>query len=188
MADDLGFVNIPYSDPPFEIDSVVSTRSTIFKAKHGQAAIKLRQPIRKNTPGIVLNHPQSGVDRGIHIDGNASGRSCIRISADVVLRMYHAKMLRLTAILWSIPPAWKSPEIGAGLMSAGTISGIRGIRMSHHPELSQCRPRRMSMRGVFTYGVQSVYYVLEGIQERAEYLSYMPERPGIMGFISLAVF
>src|SRR5690625_813807 len=103
MADDLGFVNIPYSDPPFEIDSVVSTRSTIFKAKHGQAAIKLRQPIRKNTPGIVLNHPQSGVDRGIHIDGNASGRSCIRISADVVLRMYHAKMLRLTAILWHIP-------------------------------------------------------------------------------------
>src|SRR5690625_3286040 len=88
----------------------------------------------------------------------------------IVLRMYHAKMLHLTAILWSIPPAWKSPEIGAGLMSAGTISGIRGIRMSHHPELSQCRPRRMSMRGVFTYGVQSVYYVLEGIQERAEYL------------------
>src|SRR5690625_145543 len=32
MADDLGFVNVPYSDRPFVIDSVVSTRSTIFKA------------------------------------------------------------------------------------------------------------------------------------------------------------
>src|SRR5690625_4014457 len=105
----------------------------------------------------------------------------------IVLRMYHAKMLHLTAVLWHIPPAWKSPEIGAGLMSAGIISGIRGIRMSHHPELSQCRPRRMITKGAFMYGVQSVYYVLEGIQERAEYLSYMPERPGIMGFISLAV-
>src|SRR5690625_5384617 len=103
----------------------------------------------------------------------------------IVLRMYHAKMLHLTAILWSIPPAWKSPEIGAGLMSAGTISGIRGIRMSHHPELSQCRPRRMSMRGVVTYGVQRVFYVLEGGEGRAGCRSLMGARRWAVGQIRL---
>lgn len=82
MADDLGVVSIPFSETPFEIDSVITTRSTVFKAKNGQTHVKLREPIRRNAPGIVLAHDQSGIDRGVHIDGNDTGRSCIRIAAD----------------------------------------------------------------------------------------------------------
>src|SRR5690625_209723 len=82
MADEHGIVMIPYSEIPFEIDAIATTRPTVFRAKNGMASLKLREPERRNSPGILLAHDQSGIDRGIHIDGNATARSCVRIPAD----------------------------------------------------------------------------------------------------------
>lgn len=82
MADDVGYIAIPYTVLPFEIDNITTTKQTVVYAKHGYAHVKARTPAILNDPVFVLNHARSGIGRGVHIDGNSTSRSCVSIPAD----------------------------------------------------------------------------------------------------------
>lgn len=82
MADELGYVNVPFTTTPFEIDDFTTTQTTVFNAVHGYANIKLQTPTTTNDPAITLAHANSGIGKGFHFDANSTSRTIVKITAD----------------------------------------------------------------------------------------------------------
>src|SRR5690554_1274941 len=80
MADSTGYVAIPDSQYPFEIDRLVTTRTTHIFPSAVRARLKVRP--ESNNYCISLDHDGSGVSKGIHIDGNFASKTPVRIQAN----------------------------------------------------------------------------------------------------------
>lgn len=91
MADATGMINIPESEHAFEIDSIITTRTTVIQAIEGRARIKLQPPDIRNTPGFKLVHTFSGISEGVHIDGNSTSRSCVSLQANDCFARIHTE-------------------------------------------------------------------------------------------------
>ncbi|HET8791812.1 MAG TPA: hypothetical protein VFM75_11445, partial [Modicisalibacter sp.] len=80
-ADTLGYVAIPATSVPFEIDSITTTVQTHFVAPQGAAKIKLRTPAAVNSIGFALTENGStlGAVGMIHIDTNNTSRTAVKL-------------------------------------------------------------------------------------------------------------
>src|SRR5690625_203285 len=89
MADSTGYVAIPDSQYPFEIDRLVTTRPTHIFPSAVRARLKVRP--ESNDYCISLDHAGSGVSKGVHIDGNFAIKTPVRIQASGCFAYFSAE-------------------------------------------------------------------------------------------------
>ena len=82
MSDSAGYVGIPKTTIPFEIDNITSTVKTAFYATDGAAFVKARTPTIAGKPMVILGADGDSWAKEINIDVNNTSRSAVKTSAD----------------------------------------------------------------------------------------------------------